>query len=124
MQWQGLPPVPVWLSWFGRPYRELVAPHLADVSCASERSSTHARGLRRLIGRRLEDPVQAQIEKRDDGVFVRLGVDPRPNGELGGWPLPSELTYRHRAPVTHAGGAVSSNPAERGDEAQVIPPLG
>jgi hypothetical protein len=124
MQWQGLPPVPVWLSWFGRPYRELVAPHLTDVPFASERSSTHGRGLRRFIERRRENPATAQIENRDDGVFVRLGVDPRPNGELGDWPLPSELTYRHRAPVKHADGAVSSNPAQRGDEAQVIPPLG
>jgi hypothetical protein len=30
MLWQGLPPVPVWLSWYGEPYRDLVRDPLRD----------------------------------------------------------------------------------------------
>ncbi|GIF47360.1 hypothetical protein DFJ67_6823 [Asanoa ferruginea] len=30
--WQGLPPVPMWLSWYGRPYADLVTPGLVRAS--------------------------------------------------------------------------------------------
>jgi hypothetical protein len=101
--WQGLPPVPVWLSWFGRRYRELVAPHLTDEALASGGTS---------------------VQERDGGLLVRLGVEARPVDELGEWPLPAELTYRYRPPfVEHPDGSMSSNPAQPGDEAQLIPPV-
>jgi hypothetical protein len=50
-EWFGIPDVPVWLSWFGRPYKPLVAPSL------SSRSSPG-------------------IREEDDGIFVRLGEYP------------------------------------------------
>ncbi len=90
-RWQGLPPVPMWLSWFGAPYAGLVSPHLPGEASA-------------------------------DGLFVRLGAEPRPAPALGAWPLPVELTYRRRAPIVHGAG-VRSNPPEPGDRAAVIPPL-
>lgn len=100
--WQGLPPVPVWLSWFGGPYRERVAPVLTNERSADRRVETHP-----------------------DGILVRLGEEPRPNSELQPLPLPPELTYRYRPPmVENPDGSVSSTVAERGDEARVIPPLG
>ena len=33
-------------------------------------------------------------------MFVRLTDEPSPPAALGGWPLPSELAYRHRPPYT------------------------
>ncbi|HWK27785.1 MAG TPA: hypothetical protein VNS09_14575 [Solirubrobacter sp.] len=87
-RWIGLPPVPMWLSWFGAPYRDLVASHLTEAALT-------ARGMRRLLGR-AQPP---RIEDRTDGLLVRLGDEPRPRRSLGPWPLPDELTYRkHQAP--------------------------
>jgi hypothetical protein len=94
MRWQGLPPVPMWLSWFGGPYRDLVAPHLEDG------------------------------DRRDDGILLRLGVEPRPVGELSAWPVPKELTYRYRpSHVESRDGTIHSNHAQLEDEAPTIPPL-
>lgn len=122
--WQGLPPVPMWLSWYGDPYRELVAPHLTDEAFASSSSPDRGKGLRGLLGRATANEIDPHIEHRGEGIFVRLGVEARPVAELGGWPLPAEMTYRYRPPfVEGPGGSISSDPAQPGDEAQVIPPL-
>jgi hypothetical protein len=84
----------MWLSWFGAPYRELVAEHLLGVG------------------------------RLGDGLFVRLSDEPLPPSQLGEWPLSPELTYRYRPPYTRTpDGATQSNPPERGDEAAIIPPL-
>ena len=56
------PPAPMWLSWFGEPYRELVAEHLLG--------APEVRG----VGR---------------GLFVRMSDEPAPMAELGDWLLPS-----------------------------------
>ena len=98
MGWRGLPPVPMWLSWFGEPYRELVAEHLLGGGAARE---------------------------VEGGIFVRMTDEPLPPSELGDWPLPPELTYRHRPPYTRTpDGGIRSNPPEHGDEAERIPSLG
>jgi hypothetical protein len=124
MLWQGLPPVPAWLSWYGEPYRELVAPHLTEEAFGRSAALDRAKGLRRVLRRATAPTVEPHLEQRGEGLFVRLGVEPRPVGELGGWPLPSALTYRHRPPfIEGPGGSISSDPAQPGDEAQVIPPL-
>jgi len=122
--WQGLPPVPMWLSWFGGPYRELVAPHLTDEAFAQATKSVKPTAFRRLLGRRQDSgiAVKPRVESRPNGLFVRLSDEPRPVGGLGGWPLPEALTYRSRPVIEHRG-SVSSTPAEPGDEADVIPPL-
>jgi hypothetical protein len=92
--WRGLPPVPMWLSWFGEPYRALVAEHL----------------------------LGANDDGR--GLFVRMSDEPRPAAELGDWPLPPQLTYRYRQKYTRTpDGWTRSNPPERGDEAERIPAL-
>jgi hypothetical protein len=122
--WQGLPPVPVWLGWFGAPYRHLVVPHLTEEALLDGGAPSRRRGLRRLMTRQEDRRVEPQVEQRPDGVFVRLGTEPRPVGELGGWPLPPELTYRYRPPfVEGPDGSVGTDPAQPGDEAQVIPPF-
>ena len=72
--WRGLPPVPMRLSWFGEPYRELVAEHLLG-----------RKGTRELEG----------------GVFVRMTDEPRPPAELGDWPLPS-ATHLPVSAAVHA----------------------
>ncbi len=96
LAWQGLPPVPMWLTWFGGPYRELVGDTL---------------------------PAGAYVAPAETGVFVRLGADPRPNGEPGGW-LPPELTYVHRpAYRERPDGSISSDLPQPEDRAAVIPPL-
>ena len=64
-EWRGLPPLPMWLSWFGPPYRDLVAPALGA------RAETHV-----------------------DGITLRLGDLPQPPAKLGDWPVPEDLTYR------------------------------
>jgi hypothetical protein len=117
--WQGLSPVPLWLSWFGGPYRDLLAPHLTHEAFDGARPP---RGrIRSLLKRR--EPIESRIESRPDGLFVRLGEEPRPVGELGAWPLPPELCYRHRPPVTRRGGVLETDAAKPGDEAAVIPDL-
>jgi hypothetical protein len=95
MLWQGLSPVPMWLSWFGGPYRDLVAPHL-----------------------------EGEGGRRDAGVLLRLGTEPRPAGELPAWPLPQQLTYRYR-PSHGEGedGTIKSDHAKPEDQAPTIPPL-
>jgi hypothetical protein len=77
MWWQGLPPVPVWLSWYGGPYRELVS------------KAVHVGG----------SPEEAEVEERESGIFVRLGPEPRPRPQLLPLPLPPEVTYRERRAI-------------------------
>ena len=124
-RWQGLPPVPMWLSWFGGPYRELVAPHLTVEAFAQVPKSLKPTGWRRLFGRRPGSgaAVNPQVESRPNGLFVRLSDEPRPARGLGGWPLPAALTYQARRPIEYPNGSVGSNLAQPGDEADVIPPL-
>ena len=62
----------MWLSWFGEPYRGLVAEHLLGA----------------------DDDGRGRL-------FVRMSDEPRPAAELGDWPLPPQLTYRYR-PEVHA----------------------
>lgn len=124
MSWQGLPPVPMWLSWYGGPYREMVAPHVTGEAFRRSTWSDRAKGLRRLLGRATATTVEPHVEHREEGIFVRLGVEPRPVAELGGWPLPENLTYRYRPPfIENADGSISSDPAKPGDEAHDIPSL-
>lgn len=72
--WVGLPALPTWLAWFGRPYRDLIEPHL--------------------------DPSRGEI--REAGILARFGPEPMDVDELLGLPvLPRELVARRRdgAPV-------------------------
>lgn len=113
--WRGLPPVPVWLSWFGAPYRDLVAPHLNPDGFAGPR--------RGLLRRRAERP-EVTLREHADGVLLRLGAEPRPAPRLGTWPLPDTLTYRHRPPYTRdLDGSIVSNPPQAEDAAETIPEL-
>jgi hypothetical protein len=70
-EWFGILPAPTWLSWFGRPYKALVAPSLSG----RDRSG---------------------IMEEGDGVFVRLGDYPANLNELQAvkLELPSELLAR------------------------------
>jgi hypothetical protein len=112
--WRGLPPVPTWLSWFGRPYRDLVDPHLIPERFVGPRKG--------FLRRRATPDIH--IERARDGILVRIGDSPKPVGELGDWPLPRELTYRYRSPYSrNRDGSITSNPPEPGDEAATIPPL-
>lgn len=93
--WQGLPATPTWLTWFGGPYRELVAPHLTGEALAAT----------------LPDVT---VEARADGLFVRIGAGPHRDDPSLRWPIPAELTYRR----------TSRRPPPIEDAAAVIPPLG
>ncbi len=122
--WQGLPPVPVWLSWYGDPYRELVrqAVH-AEIQAPIERNTRPL--LKRVargedVRRFRED---AQVEESESGIFVRLSREPLPRPQLPRLPLPDPLTYRERRALEYPGGGRGSNPAQREDRAAVIPDL-
>ncbi len=95
--WQGLPPVPMWVSWFGAPYRDLVAPRLGNAD---------------------------EVDHRDEGILLRLAAEPRHVGELPQCPLPAELTYRHRPTEVGEDSSMTWVPAQPGDEAAEIPPIG
>ncbi len=124
--WQGLSPVPLWLSWFGGPYRDLVAPHLTPESL--EEAAAHepdgGNSLRRLLGRApAPRPEEAQVRATADGLLVRLAENPTPRERLLTLPLPDELTYRPQpASVTDDGVVISG--ARPDDQASVIPGLG
>jgi hypothetical protein len=123
--WQGLPPVPVWLSWYGVPYRELVAEALAGQPHGIQSPDEKSTGIRRSLKRRRVAPTHPgpHVETRDGGVFVRVGDEPKPATQLPNLPLPAALTYRHRPRTVDERGAVSFNPAQREDQAEVIPNL-
>ncbi len=93
--WQGLPATPAWLTWFGDPYRELVAPHLTVETLAAT----------------LPDVT---VEARADGLFVRIGTAPHRDDPRLCWPLPAELTSRR----------TSRRRPRIEDAAAVMPPLG
>jgi hypothetical protein len=101
MPWQGLPPVLVWLSWYGDPYRHLVRDTLMG-------------GL----------GPGTSVEERESGIAVRLSEVPRPRRDLPPLPLPRELTYRAREPwLEDEDGSIVSNLPEPDDRAPVIPDL-
>jgi hypothetical protein len=70
-EWFGIPPVPTWLSWFGRPYKSLVTPTLSGRD-------------------------QSGISEEEGGVFVRLGEYPADLDQLQAikLELPGELLAR------------------------------
>jgi hypothetical protein len=122
--WQGLPPVPMWLSWFGPEYRELVEPHLTEDAFRESSPPRRSGALRRLFGKeKPHAPEQPRIERLGDGLLVRLAELPATTDQLGGWPVPPELTYKRRTPIRGPNGVMSTNPAQPGDEAPVIPAL-
>lgn len=122
--WQGLPPVPVWLSWYGDPYRELVREALqgeADRPVVRERKPLLKRLTRRDADISL--PGQAEVEERDTGISVRLAREPLARPQLPRLKLPPELTYRERRAIEYPGGGRGSDPAQPEDRAAVIPDL-
>jgi hypothetical protein len=123
--WQGLPPVPLWLSWYGGAYRDLVAEHLTPerLQAAAEAEPEHTAGLKRLLRRQPDEPPEVpHAEERDGGLLVRMAETPAPRERLAAVPLPGELTYRPQpASVTDDGVVVSGARPE--DQADVIPDL-
>jgi hypothetical protein len=123
--WQGLPPVPLWLSWYGSAYRDLVAEHLTPerLQAAAEAEPEHTAGLKRLLRRQPDEPPEVpHAEERDGGLLVRMAETPAPRERLAAVPLPEELTYRPQpASVTDDGVVVSGARPE--DQADVIPDL-
>ncbi len=122
--WQGLPPVPVWLSWYGEPYRELVSQAVhGEIQAPIERTKRPL--LKRLA--RADDVrdfrSEAQVEESPSGIFVRLAREPLPRPQLPRLPLPGQLTYRERRATEYPDGTRGSNPAQREDRAAVIPDL-
>lgn len=98
--WLGVPPKATWLTWFGEPYRDLVAQSLAGTAV-----------------------------QRDRGLLVRLGPTPMDSDEVRGLApaLPPELLAGMRAvhdnvPVQDTGEVVLV--ANEGTPATYIPPLG
>lgn len=121
--WQGLPPVSVWLSWYGDAYREAVtsAVHAeVEAPLAQEREPLLERFARR--GDDSRSPVEVEVEQRETGIFVRLGREPLPRPQLPRLPLPRELTYRERRAIVYPDGR-GSDPAQPEDRAAVIPDL-
>ena len=91
--WQGLPPVPIWLSWYGDPYRELV------------------------------DPAPGDVIARAGGILVRLSRTPLPREELPRAALPQRLTYKERRAVHRPDGSTAFEPARPEDRASFIPEI-
>jgi hypothetical protein len=94
MWWEGLPPHPTWLAWFGEPYRGMV-----------------------------ESAVRESVtEERPEGLFLRLGENPMDSDEVKDvFPkLPDELLWTPRLPGKRK--FDPSLPVERGeDPAAVLP---
>lgn len=121
--WQGLPPVPVWLSWYSDPYRELVREAL---HAEAELPEVHTKQslLKRITGRNGGGGAQeAEVDEREAGIFVRLGREPLPRRQLPRLPLPQELTYRERRAIEYPGLGRGSNAPQPEDRAAVIPDL-
>jgi hypothetical protein len=120
--WQGLPPVPVWLSWYGDPYRDLVRDALDQDAEAPPPKRMPL--FRRLTRRRQDETsVRAEVVEREGGIVVRLAQEPLARPELPRFELPRELTYRERRAIESPGGGRQSNPAQPEDRAEVIPEL-
>ena len=120
--WQGLPPVPVWLSWYGDPYRQLVT---EAVRKQPQPPTPEAKPLlRRLIGgREGKETPKVLVEDREAGIFVRLSEAPEPRRTLPRLPLPEQLTYTERRAIEFPDGGRGLEPASPEDRASVIPPL-
>lgn len=124
MLWQGLPPVPVWLTWYGDPYRKLVA---EAVHREAEPPMPRKRNrLLKVVGRGDDGRGavgEVEVEERDAGIVVRLAREPLPRPQLPRLPLPEELTYRERRAMAYPGGGRGSDPAQPEDRAALIPDL-
>jgi hypothetical protein len=122
--WQGLPPVPVWLSFYGHPYRDLV-----QEAVHRRPQQPMERPRKALLGRLIEsDEVRplserVEVDDRRGGIFVRLSHDPLPRLQLPRLPLPDELTYRERRAIEYPKGGHGTNPAQPEDRAVVISDL-
>lgn len=123
MLWQGLPPVPVWVSWYASPYLELLSPALFERSDAVQATTRPRRLMHRLLQRSNGDDVQPEIRDHGDGFTVRLGEHGAIAANLPPLPIPEQLTYRHRPPTDHPGGGVMFDTAKSDDAAEVIPPI-
>jgi hypothetical protein len=116
--------VPVWLGWYGDPYRVLVRKALQG-----EVKAPVARTRRLLLGRivrRLDDrglSGETKVEEREAGIHVRLAREPLPNVRLPRLSLPQELTYRERQAIEYPGGGRGYNLARPEDRATLIPDL-
>jgi hypothetical protein len=119
--WQGLPPVPLWLSWYGGPYRALIGEAVRGQ--VQPPTSKPKPFLRRLIDRGGEQDMNCVVDERERGIFVRLSAIPEPRRALPRLTLPAELTYRERRAVEYPGGGRGWEPAAPEDRASVIPPL-
>jgi hypothetical protein len=120
--WQGLPPVPLWLSWYGDPYRALVNEAVRGQPQSPPSEAKPSR--RRLIGGRDEQETPSvEVDERERGIFVRLSDAPQPRRALPRLTLPVELTYRERQAVEYPGGGRGWEPAGPEDRASVIPAL-
>jgi hypothetical protein len=113
-EWFGIPPVPVWLSWFGRPYKPLVAPSLND------------RG-------------SPGVREEEGGIFVRLGEYPADLHQLQPirFEFPNELLAKRNEndPVmklmeklesvirSQDGGRIEMSPRYRALAAEMIPKI-
>ena len=126
MLWQGLPPVPVWLSWYGHPYDELVRNSVVEGEVQAPNDDNREPLIKRLMHR--DDTVdlreKIQIDQRPNGIFVRLSEEPLPRPQLPRLPLPIELTYRERRAIEYPDDARGSNLPQREDCAAVVPDLG
>lgn len=120
--WKGLPPVPVWLGWYGKSYRELVSDSLRAWSEPGPMKSILL--LRRLMARESRQAEsEIRVEARPAGTFVRLSPRPLPRTQLPQLRLPPEFTYRERRALQYPGGGLASNRAEPDDRARVIADL-
>ncbi|MDH4178334.1 MAG: hypothetical protein OEW31_02875 [Thermoleophilia bacterium] len=115
--WQGLPPVPMWLAWYGAPYSELVRDALVGEWPGADES-----WWRRARRGRAEAPTPS-IDERADGIAVRLAEAPLPAAGLPRPPLPAELVYRARPTGDEPGGGRVLHAARPEDRARVIPEL-
>ena len=122
--WQGLPPVSIWLGFYGDPYRELVADalHRPPQGAAEQ---PRQRLLGRLFGSNeaRSSAPEPQVEDRQHGIFVRMSRDPLPRRQLPLLPLPDELTYRERRAIEYPNGGRGTDPAQPEDRARLIPDL-
>jgi hypothetical protein len=114
------------LSWYGSPYRELVAPFVRPEALESAVPRPPTSGLLARFSKRpaAPAPVRPLITDVEVGLLVQLGEVPRSRGELPTLPLPNELTYRERRDTVRADGARELNIAQPEDRAAHIPRLG
>lgn len=117
--WQGLPPVPVWLSWYGTGYTAVVRDAVQVASSSDDRSNAGILQHQDAAARRTD---RMRIVESERTLFVRLSTLPLSRTQLPAFPLPSELTYRERRAIEHPDGR-ETDPAQPGDCAAFIPRL-